>query len=73
MWKAILKAIAVAAFRALMGKMSEEIRKLIAQAFRDQVKPYIAELRTKAAVTPNPWDDIGVEALAGLIDGIEIK
>ena len=72
MWKAILKAIVLAGFRAIAKRVTSEVRKGLSEIFEERVRPGLDQLRVKAAATPEPWDDVGVECLQGLVDGVKI-
>lgn len=43
-----------------------QVLKHISPEIKKVVQGLIAELRTKAKATPNPWDDILVEILLGI-------
>ena len=68
MWKARAKRILLVAFRTLIKHASKEIRELVLSVFKEKILPMMAELEAKAKATPNPWDDVLVAGIKGLLE-----
>lgn len=62
MWQSILGKFGLPVLRLVWAQVTPGLAEAIVAALRD--------LRTKAAATPNEWDDFAVGALIGLIEAV---